>query len=88
MGTTTAAAEILQFITSGLNFGVLGLVFYLFVGGKLHSDDELRAIRADLTTERQAHAATQQALQLANARADTSALTGELVLRALGGSKA
>jgi hypothetical protein len=79
------ASSILQFITDGLNFGVLGLVFYLFVGGKLHSDDEMRSLRSDLELEKRAHEVTRAALALASARAETSVMTSELVLQALRG---
>jgi hypothetical protein len=77
------AASVLQFLTDAVNFGVLGMVFYLFVGGKLHSDNELKSVRADLDTERRAHEMTRAALTTAQARADTSVLTSELVLQAL-----
>jgi hypothetical protein len=33
--------ELLSLITAGLNLGVLGIVFWLFVGGHLHSDREV-----------------------------------------------
>jgi hypothetical protein len=39
-------AEALQIITSALNFGVLGIVFYLFVGSRLHSSGEMERERA------------------------------------------
>jgi hypothetical protein len=32
-----SSSDLLQLITSCLNLGVLGLVFWLFVGGKLHA---------------------------------------------------
>lgn len=37
-------AEALQVVTSALNFGVLGIVFWLFVGGKLHSSAEIERL--------------------------------------------
>jgi len=79
--------EILQIINSGMNFSVLAIVFYLFVSGKLHSDDEMRVARTDLESERKAHELTRAALATANARAETSALTSEIVLRALKGTQ-
>jgi len=38
---TVNAGEIFQLITSALNLGVLGVVFWLFINGRLHSSDEL-----------------------------------------------
>lgn len=77
--------ELLQYITTSVNFGVLGLVFWLFVGGRLHSDEEYKSMRADYSEERKAHDLTRQALALANERANTSVLTGQLVLQAING---
>lgn len=73
-------ASIIEMAT---NFGALGVIFWLFVTGKLHSDDDYRQIREDFDAERKAHEMTRQALSLANARAESSQLTGQLVLRAL-----
>lgn len=81
----SSLGEILQLITSGVNLGVLGIVFWLFVGGKLHSDAEYQRCREDLDTERAAHERTREALRLANARADTSALSAQVIAQALGG---
>ena len=41
--TTTAlsSGEILQTILSAVNLGVLGIVFWLFVRGQLHSSEEM-----------------------------------------------
>lgn len=38
---TVNTGEIFQFITSALNLGVLGVVFWLFINGRLHSSGEL-----------------------------------------------
>lgn len=81
--TDSTIASIVELAT---NFGALGIIFYLFVMGKLHSDHEVKDLREDLEAERTAHDLTRQALSLANERANTSALTGELVMRALYGS--
>jgi ribosomal protein S3 len=85
MGGSAAAVQLTQYVTAGINFGVLGIIFWLFVGGKLHSDTELEHVRKDLEEEKRAHDMTRQALSLANERANTSVMTGELVLKALGG---
>lgn len=67
----------------GTNFGALGVIFWLFVSGKLHSDDDYKELREDLDAERKGHDLTRQALTIANERANTGVLTSELVLRAL-----
>lgn len=72
-------------VSMATNFGALGIIFYLFVTGKLHSESDYKEVREDLEAERQAHDLTRQALSLANERANTSTLTGELVMRALYG---
>ena len=77
------AELITSILQTATNFGVLGIVFWLFVSGRIHSDDEMKTARADLDAERHAHELTRQALSLANERANNSVLTGELVLRAL-----
>jgi hypothetical protein len=41
------AANLLQLITSLLNLGVLGVAFYLFVGGRLHSSGELERMEQE-----------------------------------------
>jgi citrate synthase len=82
------ATELVQVLTSSLNFGVLGIVFWLFVGGKLHSEDEMRNTRADLSAERRANDMLHQAVDTANARADTGAMVAQIVMQALGKNKA
>lgn len=70
-------------ISMGVNFGALGIIFFLFVSGQLHANGEYKELREDLATERKAHDLTRQALTLASERAQSSLLTSELVLRAL-----
>ena len=69
-----------------LNLGVLGIVFLLFVSGKLHSDAEHQQVLKDLETERTAHERTREALRIANARGESGALAAEIVARALEGA--
>jgi hypothetical protein len=87
-GGASASVEIVQYLTSAINFGALGIIFWLFVGGKLHSENELVYVRNDLDEEKRAHDMTRQALTLASERANTSVMTSELILKALGGGKA
>ena len=39
--STLSSGEILQTILSAVNLGVLGVVFWLFIRGQLHSSDEM-----------------------------------------------
>ena len=73
-----------QFIS---NLGVLGIIFWLFVSGKLHSDTEYQQTLRDLETERIAHEHTREALRIANARGESGALAAEIVARALEGAR-
>lgn len=41
--------ELLQIITSTANLGILAVVFWLFVGGKLHSSAEIERLEAEKT---------------------------------------
>jgi hypothetical protein len=73
------SSDLLQLITSALNLGVLGIVFWLFVGGKLHASSELDRITTDkdqwreaYEEERAAHRATREALAVANERAEAA----------------
>lgn len=75
--------QITSLIQIGVNFGALGIIFWLFVSGQLHSNSDYKELREDLDAERKAHDLTRQALTLANERANSSVLTSELVLQAL-----
>lgn len=81
-------SEILSLALQGVNLGVLGVVFWLFVGGKLHSDSEFTRVVEDRDTERTAHERTREALRLSNVRADTGVMTAQIVAQALGGQHA
>jgi hypothetical protein len=78
--------DFLAELTGVLNFGVLGIVFLLFVAGRLHSDAEHQQVLKDLDTERTAHERTREALRIANARGESGALAAEIVARALEGA--
>ena len=78
--------EFLAESVSFLNLGVLGIVFLLFVAGKLHSETEYQQMLRDLDTERVAHERTREALRIANARSESGALAAEIVARALEGA--
>lgn len=82
--STDTITSVIELVT---NFGALGVIFWLFVTGKLHSDEDYKELREDLDTERKGHDLTRQALTLANERANSSLLTSELVMRALYPSK-
>jgi hypothetical protein len=76
LGTST---DLLQLVTSALNLGVLGLVFWLFVGGKLHASSEMEQATADrdqwrkaFEDERTAHQATRESLAVASDRAEAA----------------
>ena len=75
----SGSTDIVQFVTSALNLGVLAVVFWLFVGGKLHASSELDRVSADkdqwqkaYEEERAAHRATREALAVANERAEAA----------------
>lgn len=76
---------LVQYITSGLNLGVLGIVFWLFVGGKLHSDREFTAMSTSHELERQRADHLQEALRLADQRGDMGSMAAQIVAQALGG---
>jgi len=40
-------ADIVQYVITAVNLGVLGIVFWLFVQGKIHSDSELSRLTAE-----------------------------------------
>jgi hypothetical protein len=80
---TVDASFITSVIELATNFGALGVIFWLFVTGKLHSDEDYKELREDFDAERKGHDLTRQALTLANERANSSILTSELVMRAL-----
>ena len=89
-GTAASAdslATILQLVSSGLNLGLAGLVIWWFFSGKLHSDDELTAVRKDLETTQAALERTRDALMLSNARNETGTLSAEIIAQALGVSR-
>lgn len=79
--------EFLDVTTGFLNLGVLGIICYLFLAGKLHSDTEYQQTLRDLETERVAHEHTREALRIANARGESGALAAEIVARALEGAR-
>lgn len=59
--STLSGSDIVQVILSAVNLGVLGIVFWLFIQGHLHTDsevDRLGAENARLVEEK--HAAEQQ----------------------------
>jgi citrate synthase len=79
--------EFLDVTTGFLNLGVLGIICYLFLTGKLHSDSEYQLLLQEKETERVAHEHTREALRIANARGESGALAAEIVARALEGSR-
>lgn len=81
--STPAVQTITAILQTATNFGVLGIVFWLFLTGKLHNDDEMKRVETDLAAEREAHDLTRQALALANERANTSVLISQMVAKAL-----
>lgn len=81
------AATIVQIATSSLNLGLAGVVIYWFFDGKVHSDDEMSAVREELKTTQAALERTRDALMLSNARNETGTLSAEIIAQALGVSR-
>lgn len=76
--------SILSLVSSVTNLGAFAVFFVLFVRGDIHSDAEVQRLYKDLEAERKVTEITQQALQVAQARAETSNLTGQILMQALG----
>ena len=74
---------LLSEVVGFLNIGVLGIVFYLFVVGKLHSHSEFEQVLDTLEVERRAHEHTREALRISNARSEAGVLAADIVARAL-----
>jgi hypothetical protein len=75
----SGSTDIVQLVTSALNLGVLAVVFWLFVGGKLHASSEMEQTTADrdqwrkaFEDERTAHQATRESLAVASDRAEAA----------------
>lgn len=78
----------LQYLIDQAPTAALALIgLWLFGTGRLHSDNELRQLRRDYDTERQAHDQTRAALAAANARADAGVRAAELVASAVEGAR-
>lgn len=75
----TTVTTLLQLFT---NLGVLGMVFWMFVVGKLHGDGELTYLREALETERRAHEVTRQALSMESQRSQLAVLNSQILSRA------
>lgn len=67
---------------------VIGMV--MFMMGRIHSDPEFRQVstrlervETALDAEREAHRLTREALELANARADSAVRSADLIARAI-----
>jgi hypothetical protein len=86
-GAGDATAMVLQLASTGLNLGLAGLVIFWFFSGKLHSDDEITAVRKDLETTQAALERTRDALMLSSARNETGTLSAEIIAQALGFSR-
>ena len=67
--SSVSATELVQFALDAINLGVLGVVFWLFVRGHLHSDSEVGRLAAEnnrlVTEKRQAEERRDEALQVA-----------------------
>lgn len=70
---------LLQLVT---NLGVLGMVFWLFVAGRLHGEGELTYLKEALETERKAHEATRHALEIESQRSQLAVLNSQILARA------
>lgn len=82
-----SAATILQYASGALNLGLGGVMIWLFLNGKLHSDTEMSAARDDLTKTQAALERTREALMLSSARNETGILSAEIIAQALGTSR-
>jgi hypothetical protein len=79
--------EMLQVLSTIANFGALGIIFFLFVTGKLHSDAEFQGKLRDLEMERKAHDHTRESNRLMAARVETGALAAEIIAKVLSRGK-
>lgn len=86
----SGSTDIVQLVTSALNLGVLAVVFWLFVGGKLHASSEMDQATADrdqwrkaFEDERGGHQATREALAVANDRAEAAVETAKVTNKLL-----
>jgi hypothetical protein len=61
---------------------VLGVIFWLFIVGKLHGEGELDYLKEALETERRAHDSTRHALDIETQRSQLSVLNSEILSRA------
>jgi hypothetical protein len=85
-----SSSGLLQLITSCLNLGVLGLVFWLFVGGKLHASSEMEQATGErdqwhkaFEDERAAHQATRESLAVASDRAEAAVEAAKVTTKLL-----
>jgi hypothetical protein len=85
-----SSTDLVQLVTAALNLGVLGVVFWLFVGGKLHASSEVQQITADrdqwrkaFEDERAAHQATRESLAVASDRAEAAVESARVTARLL-----
>lgn len=78
-GAITTITTLLNLFT---NLGVLGVVFWLFIVGKLHGEGELDYLKEALETERRAHDVTRHALEIETQRSQLSVLNSEILSRA------
>ena len=86
----SGSTDIVQLVTSALNLGVLAVVFWLFVGGKLHASSEMEQATADrdqwrkaFEDERAAHQATRESLAVASDRAEAAVESARVTARLL-----
>lgn len=79
---TDTITTITTLINLCTNLGVLGVVFWLFIVGKLHGEGELDYLKEALETERRAHDATRHALDIETQRSQLSVLNSEILSRA------
>lgn len=72
--------SLLPYITGSVGaVVVLAVVAFLFFADKIHSDPEFKRVVEALGQEREAHARTRQALELASARAEAGMKPAELL---------
>lgn len=79
--------DLLHYITTGLDLGIAGFVLWLFIAGKLHSDREFTALVKEKEAANTRAEHLQEALRLADQRAELGTMAAQIVASAMSGQK-